>query len=91
MNKLEPLFELGLYEGDNPYCKVLPEQAGVCPVILAALTTTMFETVMSGVPDKDQIAFEKHYRDALDILLDARFNYDVIKKYPGDEGYEDED
>ena len=84
MNKLEPLFELGLYGGDNPYCKVLPEQAGVCPIVLAALTTTMFETVMSGVPDKDQIAFEKSYRD-------ARYNYDVIKKYPGDEGYEDED
>lgn len=84
MNEFMPdgyrsLFELGLFNED-PAVKVL-DVFEICPTSLAALVTALFETVMKTVPDKKQIQFEKHFNDALQILMQERFEYDVTVKY----------
>jgi hypothetical protein len=81
----DPLFELGLFKENSPCCRVIPERVSVDPIMLASLVVALFETAMQAVPDSDQIAFENGFRDALEVLLEERFDYDVIKKYPEDE------
>jgi hypothetical protein len=76
----EPLFELGFFEENSPACKVLKETS-ICPINLAALITALFETVMRAVPDQDQIQFEKKFHKAFMIMLEERFDYDVVTKY----------
>ena len=75
----QKFFELGLYKQNSPACKVY---AGVevCPIVLAALVTAMFETVMKAVPDHQQIDFEKKFKESLRIMLEERFEYDVYTK-----------
>jgi len=85
MNK--PMFELGVVDEDSPYCRVIPEEVTTSPVILAALTVVLFETAMNSVQEKNQISFEKQFREALDIMMRERFEYDVIRKYPEDGDY----
>lgn len=78
----EPLFELGLFEKESPCCRVIPETVAVDPIVLASLAIALFETAMQHVPDSSQIAFETMFRDALEIMFEERFQYDLIKKYP---------
>jgi hypothetical protein len=80
----EPLFELGLYKEESPCCRVIPSEISLCPIVLASLVTALLETAMSGVPEKEQIDFEEKFHKALQIMLEERFEYDVITKYPDD-------
>lgn len=77
-------FELGLYKETSPACKVF---AGVevCPVILAALVTALFETVMKGVPESQQLRFEEVFKTSLQVMMEERFDYDVVTKELDDE------
>lgn len=78
----EPLFELGLYKKDSPGCRVIPKEAEIDPIVLAALMVTLFETVMKSVPDSDQILFEDKFHKAFEMLMRERFQYETITKYP---------
>lgn len=80
-----PMFELGLFEEMSPACKVIPNEAEVCPIVLAALVTVLFETVMRAVPEKNQIEFENKFHEALEIMLEERFDYDVVVKPPNEQ------
>jgi hypothetical protein len=80
----EGLFELGLFEETSPACKVLGEFS-ICPITLASLTTALFETVMRSVPESEQIEFEKKFHESFKIMLEERFEYDVVTKYPDEE------
>jgi hypothetical protein len=82
-NDYKPLFELGLF-GEDPAIKVVDE-FDICPTSLAALVTALFETVMKAVPDENQIEYEEKFNYALKILMEERFNYDVVIKFPDDE------
>lgn len=79
----KPLFELGLF-GEDPAIKVVDEFE-ICPTSLAALVTALFETVMKSVPDENQIEYEEKFNHALKILMQERFQYDVVIKYPDDD------
>ena len=79
----EPLFELGLYKQDSPGCRVIPKEIDIDPIILAGLVVALFETAMGGVPDSQQILFEQKFNQALDIMMEERFDYGVIHKFPG--------
>lgn len=81
----EPLFEIGLYEGDSPCCRVLNQDTTICPITLAALVLALFETTMNGVPENEQIDFEQKFHKAFKIMLEERFDYNLITKYPEDE------
>jgi hypothetical protein len=60
--------------------------AGVVPpVLLAALVTALFETVMTSLPDDEQISYEQQFRDSFDILMKERFDYNVEKKFLEDD------
>jgi hypothetical protein len=78
------IFELGLYQNVSPACKVL-EETEICPITLAALSVALFETAMKSVPESDQIQFEKIFRQSFEVMLEERYEYDVITKYPNDE------
>jgi hypothetical protein len=82
LEKYEPLFELGLFDEYSPACKVIPAETIVDPIILAALMTVLFETVVSEVPDSEQNAFEDMFHKAFKTMLEERFEYDVVKKLP---------
>lgn len=73
----QKFFELGLYKKDSPACKVF---AGVevCPIVLAAMVTALFETVMKAVEESQQIEFEKRFLQSLQIMFEERFDYDVV-------------
>jgi len=73
------MFELGLFEENSPACKVFADTE-VCPIVLAALVTALLETVMRAVPDSQQIEFETKFKKALDIMMEERFEYDVVTK-----------
>jgi hypothetical protein len=79
----EPLFELGLYKQDSPGCRVISKEIDIDPIILAGLVVALFETATRGVPDSQQILFEQKFNQALDIMMEERFDYDVIHKFPG--------
>lgn len=81
----QPLFELGLFENENPCCRVVPEHVAVDPIVLASLTIALFETAMQQVPDSSQIVFENMFKESLEIMFEERFEYDLIKKYPNDD------
>jgi hypothetical protein len=93
----EPLFELGIFKKESPGCRVIPEEAETDPIMLAALVVALFETVMGGVPESEQNAFEEKFHEALAVMMEERFDYEVFKKYPEDnddeydEEYDDED
>lgn len=57
----EPLFELGLFDEESPACRVIPDEAEICPITLAALTTALFETAMNSVPESHQNEFEQRF------------------------------
>ncbi len=80
----EPIFELGFFQEVSPACKVLTESE-ICPIQLASLTTALFETVMRSVPESQQIEFEKKFHQAFEIMLEERFEYDVVTKILEDE------
>ena len=81
----QPLFEVGLFEKESPCCRVIPETVVVDPIVLASLAIALFETAMQHVPDSSQITFEAMFRDALEVMFEERFEYDLIKKYPPDD------
>jgi uncharacterized phage-like protein YoqJ len=76
------MFELGLFEEENPACAVLRNDIEMGPVTLAALVIALFETAMNCVEDKDQVEYERQFHEAFKIMLDERFGYDLVKKYP---------
>ena len=78
----EPMFELGLFEKDSPACRVLNDNIELNPITLAALSVALFETAMNSVSEKNQIEFERQFHEAFKIMLEERFGYDLIKKYP---------
>lgn len=80
----EPLFELGFFEDESPAVRVVSE-GSLCPAGVAALCVAMFETVMRTVSEHEQIIFEEKFRKSFEILMEERFNYDVVTKYPDDE------
>lgn len=79
----EALFELGLLK-DNPAVKVLGDFE-ICPTVLAALVTTLFETVMGTVDEDKQIQYEALFNKALKILMKERFKYDITRRFVGDD------
>lgn len=79
----KPLFELGLVDQD-PAIRIVGDFE-ICPTSLAALVTALFETVMKTVPDENQIEYEEKFNYALSILMQERFKYDVVMKFPDDE------
>jgi hypothetical protein len=83
----KPLFELGLFDED-PAIRIVGEFE-ICPTSLAALVTALFETVMKTVPDENQIEYEEKFNHALKILMQERFQYDVVMKFPDDNDDED--
>jgi hypothetical protein len=80
----ESLFELGLYKKDSPGCRVIPEEVEVDPIVLAAPVVALFETAMKSVKDSDQILFEDKFYEAFDLMMQERFEYETITKYPDD-------
>lgn len=74
-----PLFELGIIN-DNPAVKVFIQDT-LCPVTLAALVTTLFETAMRTVEESKQINFEKQFNKSLKILMKERHNYEATYTY----------
>jgi len=85
-----PLFELGFFDetedDPSPAVRIL-EEGEIGPIELAALVVALFETVMRTVPESNQIDFEEKFHKCLDVLMEERFDYDVVTKYPED--YED--
>jgi len=79
-----PIFEIGTCE-ENPAVLVTGDGV-VTPSMLAGLVTALLEVVMRALPDKEQIAYEQKFNDALAIILKERFNYDIRIERPG---YED--
>lgn len=84
----EPLFELGLYKKDSPGCRVIPKETKIDPIVLASLVVALFETAMKNVPDSEQIIFEEKFHKAFAIMMEERFDYEVIYKYPEEENEE---
>lgn len=80
----EPFFELGFFEDKSPAVRVISENE-ICPIQTASLVVAMFETIMRTVPEEHQISFENAFNKALKILMEERFDYDVVIKYPADE------
>lgn len=80
----EPFFELGFFEDKSPAVLVVSDKE-ICPIQTASLVVAMFETIMRTVPEEYQISFETTFNKALKILMEERFNYDVVIKYPADE------
>ena len=80
----KPMFELGLCEEESPAVRVL-DDFEVGPVALAALVTALFETVMRTLDDGSQIDFEQKFHKALDILMEERYQYDIVTEYPDEE------
>lgn len=78
-----PIFELGIIN-ENPAVKLLGEY-GVCSVTLAALVTTLFETVMKNVDESEQNEYEKTFNKALKRIMKERHNYEISYKYIEDE------
>lgn len=78
-----PLFELGMLK-DNPAVKVL-DNFTVCPTTLAALFTTLFETVIGTVDEDQQIQYEEKFNKAFKILMRERFKYEITRRYTDDE------
>jgi hypothetical protein len=76
-----PLFELGVFENEHPCVKILDE-CEICPTELAALCTVLLDVVVRTVPESHQVEFEKKFKEALEILIEERHNYDVSIKYP---------
>lgn len=83
-----PIFELGI-TNNNPAVKVLGEY-DICPTTLAALVTTLFETVMKTVEESDQNDYEKYFNKALKVIMKERHNYEITYRYFREES-EDED
>jgi hypothetical protein len=77
-----PMFELGLFEEKSPACGVLRNDIEISPIILASLVLALFETALNSIEEQNQIEFEKQFQYAFKIMLDERFGYDLIKKYP---------
>ena len=77
-----PMFELGLFEEESPACGVLRDNIELSPVILASLVVALFETAMNSVEEQQQVEFERQFHEAFKIMLEERFGYDLIKKYP---------
>jgi hypothetical protein len=77
-----PMFELGLFEEDSPACRILDDKIELNPITLAALALALFETAMNSVNEKSQVEFETQFHEAFKIMLEERFEYDLIKKYP---------
>lgn len=77
-----PMFELGLFEEDSPACRVLNNNIELNPITVAGLALALFETAMNSVSEKNQIEFERQFHEAFKIMLEERFGYDLIKKYP---------
>lgn len=82
-----PIFELGI-TNDNPAVKVLGEYT-ICPTTLAALVTTLFETVMKTVEESDQNDYEKYFNKALKVIMTERHNYEVTYRYFNEEDDEE--
>ena len=79
-----PLFELGVFEKEHPCVKILDE-CEICPTELAALCTVLLDVVVRTVQESQQIEFEQKFKEALEILIEERHNYDVSIKYPDEE------
>jgi len=74
-----PLFELGIVN-DNPAVKVIAEVT-VCPVSLAALMVTLFETVMKSIEENEQIEYEKYFNKSFKKIMKERHNYEIYYRY----------
>lgn len=86
----DPLFEIGLIKQINPAIKVVGSFE-IKPTTLAALCTGIFEAVMRTVPENQQIEFEDTFNKAFKVLMDERYNYDVVYKgLPGEDGSDEE-
>lgn len=81
LDDYKPLFELGLYKNDNPACRVVTDEFHICPITIAALALSLFETVMNNIPESHQNKFEEDFCKAFKYLLKKRFEYDITKKY----------
>ena len=82
------IFELGMVN-DNPAVKILGDFT-VCPTTLAALVTTLFETVMMSVEERDQTEYEKYFNKSLKVLMKQRHEYDISYRYIEPEDEDDE-
>lgn len=83
-----PLFEVGIVN-DNPAVKVIADVA-VCPVTLAALMVTLFETVMKTVEENEQIEYEKYFNKSFKKVMKERHNYEISYRYLKVEDEDDE-
>jgi len=79
-----PMFELGLFEEESPACRILEDEIKINPIVLASLSVALFETAMDSVEEQHQIEFENQFLEAFNIMLRERYEYDIIKKRPGD-------
>jgi hypothetical protein len=73
-----PIFEIGVVD-ENPAVKIIGEYS-ICPTVLAALMTTLFETVMKSVEESNQNEYEKYFNKAFKILMKERHNYEITYK-----------
>jgi hypothetical protein len=87
----EPLFELGLYKKESPGCRILPKSVEVDPIVLAGLVVALFETAMRELQDSEQILFEQKFYEAFTIMMEERFDYEVMHKYPEEESEENQE
>lgn len=84
-----PIFELGIVN-NNPAVKILGGYE-ICPTTLAALVTTLFETVMKTVEESSQVDYERYFNKALKIIMKERHNYEITYKYFTPETDDDEE
>ena len=86
MNKTSflPIFEVGLTNEDMPACRQV-NTAQIDPAILAGMCISIIDSVISKIPDEDQISFEEETGKLFNYMIDARHGYVSTVKFTPDE------
>lgn len=79
-----PIFEVGLANEDMPACRQV-NTAQIDPAILAGMCISIIDSVISKIPDEDQISFEEETSKLFNYMIDARHSYVSTEKFQPDE------
>jgi hypothetical protein len=78
-----PIFEVGLANEDMPACRQI-NTAQIDPAILAGMCISIIDSVISKIPDEDQISFEEETSKLFNYMIDARHGYVSTVKFHSD-------
>jgi hypothetical protein len=66
-----PVFEVGIADNEMPACRQI-NTTRLDPTMVAGMCVSIIDFVISNIPDKDQIEFEKETLDLFNFIVENR-------------------